>query len=215
MYHFDQFGTSHVTGPSVVLKFGPCHRSWRPVSKRNVWQCWKVKNQLKKQDILQYLPLILHILALATTDRAQNSRNCQFWHCLVSRFSLGNSHQPFVSKCQTDPMCHSHRSVSNWMKRYNKIKVKYQCSTAFCCMFHDAVCYPSCSPPKVLPFSNSLLMLWLVNSGAELLLRWGGMCLEWVEFCLSQKWLILMGIVNKFPVEQSEIYLVNDNHVAS
>src|SRR6267154_1456299 len=58
-----------------------------------------------------------YILALAAfshpPDRAQNPRNCQFGPCPVSKFLLCHSHRPFVSKCQTGPMCHSHRGVSN------------------------------------------------------------------------------------------------------
>jgi hypothetical protein len=51
LYHFDQFGMSQVTGPSVVSKIGRCHRSRRPVLNRsNAWRCWKVKNQLKNRS---------------------------------------------------------------------------------------------------------------------------------------------------------------------
>jgi len=51
LYHFDQFGTSHVTGPSVMSKIGCCHRSQRPVLNRSdAWQCQKVKNQPKNRS---------------------------------------------------------------------------------------------------------------------------------------------------------------------
>ena len=123
LYHFNQFDTSRVTGPSVVSKIGPCHRSQRPVLHRfNVWQCRKVKNQLKNRSFYSIYRLF-YIFWLsqpsATPNRAQNSRNCQFGPCPVSEFSLCHSHRPFVSKCRTGPTCHSHRGVSNWMKWYS------------------------------------------------------------------------------------------------
>ena len=39
--------------------------------------------------------------------------------------------------------------------------------------------------------ANSSLMSWLVNFGTELLLRWGGVSLEQIDFCSSEEWLIL------------------------
>jgi hypothetical protein len=119
---------SRITGPSVVSKIGPCHGSQRPVSKRsNVWQCRKVKNWLKNRSFYSIYCLFCIFWPSrpsATPNRAQNSRNCQFWHCLVSKFSLCHSHRPFVLKCWTGPTCHSHRGVSNWTKWYS-IKVSF------------------------------------------------------------------------------------------
>jgi hypothetical protein len=46
-------------------------------------------------------------------------KNCPFRPYQVSKILLGHGHWPSVSKCRTDPMCHSHRWVLNWLKWYS------------------------------------------------------------------------------------------------
>jgi len=50
---------SHIIGPSVLLKIGPCHVSPRPMSSRsNMWQCQNSKTQLRNrlsQQVFAYL----------------------------------------------------------------------------------------------------------------------------------------------------------------
>jgi len=104
---FDQFGTSRVTGFSVVVKIG-LSQSQRPVSKSLMRDMRKVKNQLKNSHFTVFSTYWV-FMALASFSRPNWAQllKLPFGMWSVSKFFTSVT----VSNWST---CHSHRGVPNW-----------------------------------------------------------------------------------------------------
>jgi hypothetical protein len=107
---FQSIRLSHVTGPSVLSKIGPCHRSQRPMFRRSsVTSCLKREFGYKTSLLTTIFTSFAHV----DTDN-------HLIICVKHFFSTNNPFLPVqclkihhchrspaqVSKCPTDPMCH-------------------------------------------------------------------------------------------------------------
>ena len=117
---FQSIRQSHVTGSSVLSKISPCHRSPRPLfSRSNVWQ-GPIKGFWCQTQCFEYFLVCLDILVFAETHFSiWHPQTICFWLLECLKFWYCHRSLSLVSKCLTDPMSHSHRVVSNWLKWYS------------------------------------------------------------------------------------------------
>jgi hypothetical protein len=118
LYHFDQFD-SHA---SQALVF--CRKSVLVTHHQGLCRidptCNKAEKGRNSAQISAVSAGNCVFLPLAAFGRPDSPQNASKTACSgltrpyrVSKILLGHGHRPSVSKCQTDPTCHSHRWVSN------------------------------------------------------------------------------------------------------
>jgi hypothetical protein len=100
---------SHVTGPSVLSKIGPYHRSPRQMSKRSImWQTAQKEIWPPNQPSNYILHLFYTCGYSLLPAKPISSSNNLFWAVQCLKFYLCQRSPAPMANCLTDPMCHSH-----------------------------------------------------------------------------------------------------------